>query len=50
MLEVFAQTDEQTLVPLTAGLLEELHLKPQAVEWTVEVANLSTDAQGTVDR
>jgi len=44
-LEVFAQIDEQTLVPLTTGLLDELGLGPEAVQWSVEVANLKVYRQ-----
>lgn len=38
--EVFAQTSERVLEPLTMTLLSAEGLDPDAVRWTVEVANL----------
>jgi hypothetical protein len=39
-LELFARTSEDTLEPLTLKLLHAEGLGPEAIEWTVETANL----------
>jgi hypothetical protein len=39
-LEVWARTSEETLEPLTLALLESEGLEPEAVRWSVEVANI----------
>ena len=44
-LEVFAQTEEDTLEPLTVDLLAAEGLGPDAVHWTVKVANLKVFRQ-----
>jgi hypothetical protein len=39
-LEVYARTDDDTLVPLTRDLLRANGIKPEDVKWTVEVGNI----------
>jgi hypothetical protein len=46
-LEVFAQTDENTLEPLTLELLAAEDLGPDSVYWSVNVANLKVFRQTT---
>ncbi len=46
-LELFAQTGPDTLEPLTLSLLEAEGLGPEAVQWSVDVANLKVYRQTT---
>jgi hypothetical protein len=39
-LEIWARTSEETLEPLTLDLLKQEGLRPEAVRWSVEVANI----------